>query len=70
MFTVKVGVSQQYNIYTKTAIFFEKVVVSCIGGLAVALATWYNYNCSSQRYISCITLCTLWSGDCYDIKHR
>lgn len=31
MFVVKVGVSQQYNIYTKTAIFLEKVVASCTG---------------------------------------
>ena len=31
MFIVKVGVSQQYNKYTKTAIFLEKVVVSCTG---------------------------------------
>lgn len=39
---VKVGVSQQYNIYTKTAIFFEKVVAPMYWGLAVALATWNN----------------------------
>ena len=39
---VKVGVSQQYNIYTKTAIFLWKSSGFTYLGLAVALATWYN----------------------------
>ena len=41
MFMVKVGVSQQYNIYSKTATFLGKAEKSYLG-LAVAPATWYN----------------------------
>ena len=37
------GVIQQYNIYSKTATFFEKSGKNTQLGLAVALATWYNY---------------------------
>lgn len=44
MFIVKVGVSQQYNIYTKTAIFFEKVVVSCIGGASRRASDLVQFN--------------------------
>ena len=36
------GVIQQYNIYSKTATFFEKSGKNTQLGLAVALATWYN----------------------------
>ena len=35
-------VTQQYNIYSKTATFFEKSGENMYPGLAVALATWYN----------------------------
>ena len=42
MFKVVIGVSQQYNINSKTAIFFVEVVVFTYLGLAVAPATWYN----------------------------
>ena len=39
----ELGVIQQYNIYSKTATFFEKSGGNTYLGLAVALATWYNY---------------------------
>ena len=38
----ELGVIQQYNIYSKTATFFEKSGGNTYLGLAVALATWYN----------------------------
>ena len=41
----ELGVIQQYNIYSKTATFFEKnkkVVEDAYLGLAAALAAWYN----------------------------
>ena len=41
----ELGVIQQYNIYSKTATFFEKnkkVVEDADLGLAAALAAWYN----------------------------
>ena len=44
----ELGVIQQYNIYSKTATFFEKSGGNTYLGLAVALATWYNV--SSRMY--------------------
>ena len=38
----KVGVSQQYNIYLKTATFFKRKQKRNVSGLATALAVWYN----------------------------
>jgi len=35
-------VTQQYNIYSKTATFFEKSGGFTYLGLAAALAAWYN----------------------------
>ena len=37
-------VTQQYSIYSKTATFFEKNGGKTYLWLAVAPATWYNYN--------------------------
>ena len=45
----ELGVIQQYNIYSKTATFFEKSGGNTYLGLAVALATWYN-RVSSRMY--------------------
>ena len=38
----ELGVIQQYNIYSKTAIFFEKSSGFMYLGLAAAPAAWYN----------------------------
>lgn len=48
---VKVGVSQQYNIYLKTAIFLWKSSTIIVLGLAVAPATWYNKIISQKGVI-------------------
>lgn len=48
---VKVGVSQQYNIYSKTATFLGKAEKTYLG-LAVALATWYNLGMIGEVYTS------------------
>ena len=45
----ELGVIQQYNIYSKTATFFEKSGGNTYLGLAVALATWYNYYINYRR---------------------
>ena len=43
MCMVALGVIQQYYIYLKTAIFFNKKVVTLLYlWLAAALAAWYN----------------------------
>ena len=38
----ELGIIQQYNIYSKTAAFFEKSGSFTYLGLAAALAAWYN----------------------------
>ena len=45
----ELGVIQQYNIYSKTATFFEKSGGNTYLGLAVALATWYNNNIADSN---------------------
>ncbi len=50
MFMVKVEVSQQYNIYLKTAILKKSIGFMYLG-LAVALATWYNV-CKCDKRMS------------------
>ena len=48
MCMVALGVIQQYYIYLKTAIFFNKKVVTLLYlWLAAALAAWYN---QKQKY--------------------
>ena len=47
---VKVGVSQQYYINTKTAIFLQKMEVFMYLELAVAPATWYNKGTGGTKY--------------------
>lgn len=49
----ELGVIQQYNIYSKTATFFEKSGGNTYLGLAAALAAWYN-NEKSGCHVCCI----------------
>ena len=53
MCMVALGVIQQYYIYLKTAIFFNKKVVTLLYlWLAAALAAWYNKAMDKQMTIS------------------
>lgn len=50
MCMVALGVIQQYYIYLKTAIFFNKKVVTLLYlWLAAALAAWYNCALSNAK---------------------
>ena len=51
----ELGVIQQYNIYSKTATFFEKSGGNTYLGLAVALATWYNNGVVNNDYELIVT---------------
>lgn len=53
MCMVALGVIQQYYIYLKTAIFFNKKVVTLLYlWLAAALAAWYNERREKQAAAS------------------
>lgn len=52
MCMVALGVIQQYYIYLKTAIFFNKKVVTLLYlWLAAALAAWYNESINDRFII-------------------
>lgn len=57
MCMVALGVIQQYYIYLKTAIFFNKKVVTLLYlWLAAALAAWYNHLCKKWFIILIIDI--------------